>query len=68
LTNQVPPDQVDNLEVVVGNHTYLTQDPTTGWTYEPSNGRLHLHGPACESYAGSGMLQVYLGCGQGQHP
>ncbi len=50
------------LQVTVAFHTSVAPDPQTGWTYDPSNGRLHLHNASCTTYLQNGGLFVASAC------
>ncbi|HVT07958.1 MAG TPA: hypothetical protein VHO67_10900, partial [Polyangia bacterium] len=56
-------EEANQLQVTVAFHTMVLQDQQSGWTYDPTNGRLHLHGTACTTYAQNGGLQVTSPCG-----
>lgn len=62
LSNQ---PSANGLDVFVGASSY-GYSMSDGWTYDQSNGRLQLHGSACQLYLQfGGPVQAYAGCGPG---
>ncbi len=58
-----PPPALNAIRV--GNVPY-SGGTTDDWTYDARNGRLHLHGQACQNYVQFGAVQVYADCTPGR--